>query len=496
MAINRQDYQYVKNTLPTTISKVSDGSLQVGDVVVNLIPPLKDYQILNENKESLRGWQYDSHTVTTGRLYIPFEVKKGRSYVVQVIDAFGSTSTNAIYKIASAVTNPRVSSPHKIIKNADGTISIIFVGSRPNLLCEATIYFDTVKDGKIIEDNRTLSGSTGNTSLGHGYVSKPTLTGLVLGLSLTSGSVWTFNDYIHFYAHEDAVYYLSVGGVSFGYSLIDSPTSTTELRGLASPTQAKIFIFESDNSYVVDRNGVITGISSSPLVTKEEIRNTGLAISAYTEKERSEIFKSAPRMYINEDNELCFDVADPIVQSKWKFSNTPNIIIFRDFLTSTERNHNDKTQTTRYGILYTIQNTVKPEGDPYFKEGKINSIKFLSSSWDSDLMTYSVKLENGESHLSTTPKQQATPTTGDLAALGSNWKYSIDQGLGDDMRFKYTSVAFAWGYGGVVLSPISDPLIIDRAITDFSSTNIEFVMEEAREDNLYYKGKHILLTKK
>jgi hypothetical protein len=54
MAINRQDYQYVKNTLPTSISKVSDGSLQVGDVVVNLIPPLKDYQILSRNQESLR----------------------------------------------------------------------------------------------------------------------------------------------------------------------------------------------------------------------------------------------------------------------------------------------------------------------------------------------------------------------------------------------------------------------------------------------------------
>jgi hypothetical protein len=98
--------------------------------------------------------------------------------------------------------------------------------------------------------------------------------------------------------------------------LIDSPTSTTELRGFASPTQAKIFVFESDNSYVVDRNGVITGISSSPLVTKAEIKNTGLEISAYTEKERSEIFKNDPRIYINGSNELCFDVADSIIQSK------------------------------------------------------------------------------------------------------------------------------------------------------------------------------------
>jgi hypothetical protein len=132
MAINRQDYQYVKNTLPTSISKVSDGSLQVGDVVVNLIPPLKDYQILSKNQESLRGWQYDNSTITSGRLYIPFEVKKGRSYVVQVIDAFSATSTNTIYKINSATTNARVDSPHKITKNADGRIEVILVGSKPN----------------------------------------------------------------------------------------------------------------------------------------------------------------------------------------------------------------------------------------------------------------------------------------------------------------------------------------------------------------------------
>lgn len=494
MAINRQDYQYVKNTLPTAISKVSDGSLQVGDVVVNLIPPLKDYQILSRNQESLRCWQYDSHTVTTGRLYVPFEVKKGRSYVVQVVDAFGSASTNTIYKINNATTNARVDSPHKITKNADGRIEVILVGSKPNSYYGTYLYYDTVENGKIVEKKQSVTGTTGNIALGQGYVSKPIATLVSLGWS--ASSIWTFNDHIHFYAHEDAVYWLSVGGISFGYSLIDSPTSTTELRGFASPTQAKIFVFESDNSYVVDRNGVITGISSSPLVTKAEIKNTGLEISAYTEKERSEIFKNAPRIYINGSNELCFDVADSIIQSKWKFSNTPSIIIFRDFLTSTERDYNDKTQTTRYGILYTIQNTVEPEGDPYFKEGKINRVKFLNSSWDSDLMTYSVKIENEESNLSTTPKQQATPTIGDLAALGSNWKYSIDQGLEDDMRFRYTSVAFAWGYGGKALSPISEPLIIDRAITDFDSENIEFTIEEAREDNLYYKGKHILLTKK
>jgi hypothetical protein len=42
MAINRQDYQYVKKTIPTTPSKQVVNELTIGSTVRNLLPTLYD----------------------------------------------------------------------------------------------------------------------------------------------------------------------------------------------------------------------------------------------------------------------------------------------------------------------------------------------------------------------------------------------------------------------------------------------------------------------
>ena len=55
MAITRQDYKYVHNTLDRRENKQSDGSLGVGSVVKNLLPELRQENIYNPNYTEYYG---------------------------------------------------------------------------------------------------------------------------------------------------------------------------------------------------------------------------------------------------------------------------------------------------------------------------------------------------------------------------------------------------------------------------------------------------------
>lgn len=55
MAINRQDYQYIRNTIPGQQNKISDGTLEVGVTVKNLVPELSDKNVFNPNYPEFYG---------------------------------------------------------------------------------------------------------------------------------------------------------------------------------------------------------------------------------------------------------------------------------------------------------------------------------------------------------------------------------------------------------------------------------------------------------
>jgi hypothetical protein len=55
MAINRQDYQYIRNTIPGQQNQISDGSLGVGSKVTNLLLELKEENIFNPNYAEYYG---------------------------------------------------------------------------------------------------------------------------------------------------------------------------------------------------------------------------------------------------------------------------------------------------------------------------------------------------------------------------------------------------------------------------------------------------------
>ena len=55
MAITRQDYQYIRNTLPNGTSKNSDGTLTIGETVTNLVPELSEKNLYNPNYTDYYG---------------------------------------------------------------------------------------------------------------------------------------------------------------------------------------------------------------------------------------------------------------------------------------------------------------------------------------------------------------------------------------------------------------------------------------------------------
>lgn len=67
MAINRQDYQYIKSTIPNTITTPSNNSLQIGSKITNLVTELNSNNVFNVyyptyygNKTIENGWSVKS----------------------------------------------------------------------------------------------------------------------------------------------------------------------------------------------------------------------------------------------------------------------------------------------------------------------------------------------------------------------------------------------------------------------------------------------------
>ena len=55
MAINRKDYQYIRNTLPTAQNTMKDGDLQFGDVVRNLMPEIENSNSIKDASNTTAG---------------------------------------------------------------------------------------------------------------------------------------------------------------------------------------------------------------------------------------------------------------------------------------------------------------------------------------------------------------------------------------------------------------------------------------------------------
>lgn len=416
MAINRADYQYIRNTLPSQQSTISDSALKIGSTVKNLLPELIDNAVLKEKSAGWSpqdGWLWEKDTtIKNGTLYVYFPVEMGKTYVIQVNNALDNNIKNEVW-------------------------------------CEQEL-------------------------------------------------LWSFDNYLYFCAPRSADYMLKISGVSFSYALFSSVEGEEELRSVINPSKAKVIVFESDQAFIVDSNYVINGFSNTSLVHGLSTTPYGLQPQGYELTKLNQILSNPPEFEILKDGrELKINLTNNIIHGKWQFEynysiTPPQLIIFRDFLTTTRRKYNDKFIDTRYGKMVVMQNNQNAIGDPNASNMSVRTTDFPYSNWDSTGYSVSYIIDETQKRTDTTKKD---PTLGDMSGLGSNWQYSINQGFDATERFKYTSVSFAWGVKYNKYSPMSIPLIIDRSITDedFETGQIKFVEDGFSK---YYADKHIALMKR
>lgn len=146
MAITRQDYKYVHNTLDIRSNKQSDGSLGVGSIVKNLLPELCQENIYNPNYTEYYG------SDTKNKWLIP-------SVQTEIIKENRYFNTQDFYFIETTESTDRL----EVKNNSNTTQWVNFSMQLPNGTTDAVAtiaYSDTVLDIKSSYDksSRTISG--------------------------------------------------------------------------------------------------------------------------------------------------------------------------------------------------------------------------------------------------------------------------------------------------------------------------------------------------
>lgn len=243
-----------------------------------------------------------------------------------------------------------------------------------------------------------------------------------------------------------------------------------------SNIKPSVYLFETDNAWLIDRNGVIFGQSSEPFVYLGDVSGTTLPIE-YTDEYIKEVFKTITYENNEKQDELKFTVSEEmkkIVESGEEIY----LATYRDRLTSDAQvTWNKQKFLARYGRIGQISNGSRDQRF-YVKNDKFKADVLKSNYFSVNIHDKELK---GDIVISFFP--EGPTTTGEFnlalgAVLGYNRKYA--QSRGQDMAQRFTSICFAWvrKKGGVYerISDYSRPVIIDRQLSNgWSIENNEWV---------------------
>lgn len=243
-----------------------------------------------------------------------------------------------------------------------------------------------------------------------------------------------------------------------------------------SNIKPSVYLFETDNAWLIDRDGVIFGQSLEPFVYLDDVSETTLPIE-YTDEYIKKVFKTITYENNEKQNELKFTVSEEmkkIVESgEWIYLAT-----YRDRLTSDAQvTWNKQKFLARYGRIGQISNGSRNQRF-YVKNDKFKADVLKSNYFSVNIKDKELK---GDIVISFFPEDSATANEFNLAlgsTLGYNKKYA--QSYGQDMAQRFTSICFAWvrKKGGVYerISDYSRPVIIDRQLSNgWSIENNEWV---------------------
>lgn len=565
MAIDRKDYQYIHNTLEKKSIASNDNTLKVGSKVKNLLVELKEENIWNTDFPDYYGskppecWEPFSTKGETVQENI--SATYGQPGVQQMITTIPGGNSFDIMEGPNtlAVNPPSIQSPsnqknkvyYKLtyertfkenvtnisVKNAlsstlyddasyewigDRAIRCYFystsktvLGSLSYNIKKSPTQDETVKNGILYYITSIRPKTAYVLQVVNAILPSNTTSENRNKITLTNSDntprYINFNNYLFFETGENEINIrLSIEGLSFGYQIygLDANNQIYELRCFKTTTQAKVFLFEAKHPWIVDNNGIITGLTEADLNVPQKSSNTPVKAS-FSADQLAALFKEAPSFYISDDGKtLTVPFPNSILENgEWKWKNKvlwqyagqntsyPKImdniylLVYRNFLTEEVRDYNNIKITTQYGLLRTIQKTCSNSKDEYAQEIDYNiqlNQKFLSG-----ISPNSVKQLGGTLKWNFLPIIFNVPTSAKaigqttnidlciLPLLGYNYTYGMMNNKSD--IYKYTAVSFAWGRKEgskfVRLSDFSIPIIVDRST---------ITINESRVDNTKY----------
>lgn len=535
MAITRNDYKYIHNTLPKREVERDDGTLKVGAAVKNLITPLNDATVYNPSfpefyPEVEKDFEFEKWYPPCDLNYSEFigtyektssSIKINEKYWVNISDVlvdeekdldkyyFIILSDNVIgyekHKMLNLFTyllyteQPNETVKYSLYKLKD---KISLIGNGQN-----TIQYGTLNTTVKLKSNTTYVLQVVN-AFKINNLPKNTIKNLY---NYKEGEL-TFDDYLFFRtsSFSNQTLQLSINGLSFGYKILhktnDNSEDIIQLRSYGASTPATVYLFESDLPWAVNDRGVICGMVDSQLQTHMQAKTepyTGIL-------SHNEIYnilsKSAPKIDILEDSSggglrvsmVVENETDKILlnntlnksssDGKDGLNNGLNIRLFaaRYYITPTTRKWNGRIYTVKYGNYRTFQSRWGERGEEQSLCFKVNPVKFnkvldindFTTTFTMEDISYEIdekktSEDSNSSSIILTPQTISLPIMS-LASYNVDYENSTSYTGTKEEKGKYTSFVLFWGhYNGKYI--IKDSQYSIPIIIERSFTNFDMV---------------------
>ena len=514
MAISRNDYKYIHNTLGKKQTSIADdGKLKLGAGIKNLLTPLDSNHLYNpvfsnfyptiENFQ-FKTWYPDCSTV--------YATKQGDYTKQSVKLAWDEEGRNGVYALESWLplqnardqyfftsTSKNVTSYEKVMRkigigtiqpayrrsynyalyteniNEDVTYSLYKKNTVKSINADSTIKYGILKNTIQLKPNTSYVLQVVNAC-------KPESSPKNTIKNIYDGQGWEFDEYLFFKTSKKSnqTMELSIAGLSFShvvYHKVDD--KIIQLRNYGHHQQAKVYLFESDFPWVVNDKGAVVGAMDTILHTDINDENSAFVCSMSNDEIYQAISKNAPKIDVtnsglnvslnitNAQDKILLDAT--LKEKKDPF--TFHLFAARDYLINSPRMWNGIHRSTRYGTYRTFQQTVfnsDQEGALAFRVKPItlsgNSVDSITTTLTMDDIDLGALLVDDKDVIRA---KEGVPISLSIMSLaGKNYTYSNSTFIQSNEGDKYTSFVLFWGkYDGqkiITCSPYSTTIIIER----------------------------------
>lgn len=527
MAITRNDYKYIHNTLGKKQTSIADdGKLKLGAGVKNLLTPLDSNHLYNpvfsEFYPTIENFQFKTWYPDCSTVYATKQGDYTKQSEKLEWDAEGR---NGIYvleqwqtyqderdKYFFANTSKNVISYEKVMRQIDigldipsylnsynyalytenideeVTYSLYKKNAVESINADSTIKYGILKNTIQLKPNTSYVLQVVNAC-------KPESSPKNMIKNIYDEQGWEFDEYLFFKTSKNSnqTMELSITGLSFSHVVYHKvEDKIIQLRNYGHHQPAKVYLFESDFPWVVNDKGAVVGAMDTILHTDINDENSAFVCSMSNSEIYQAISKNAPKIDVTDNGlQVSLNITNEqdkiLLDSTLKERKDPftfHLFAARDYLINSPRMWNGIHRSARYGTYRTFQQTVfnkDQEGSLAFRVkpitlsgDSVDSIRITLTMDDIDLGALLVDDKD------VIRARNGIPVSLSVMSLaGKNYTYSNSTFIQSNEGDKYTSFVLFWGkYNGqniIPCSPYSTTIIIERrpAILTTEKTPVE-----------------------